>query len=174
MGWLRGRRYKIRRRVPGHRTPLSQFSQFLPESPVTETHLQHPSSLLCSEPSPALCSSPPSSGGVSWDTNGGLAGLRAGLQTQVQVQCQGTTSMWGPWKGHVASQDCTFPPSEQDTRSEGRAHTTGVQGLSKRHLEGDHTCDSEQEFSERQLLTLSDGILSLGLERKLLESQAAP
>lgn len=92
----------------------------------------------------------------------------------MQVERQGTTSTWGPWKGHVASQDCTFPPSEQDTRSEGRAHMKGVQGLSKWHPEGDHTCDSEEEFSERHLLTLSDGILSLGLQRKLLESQAAP
>lgn len=53
-------------------------------------------------------------------------------------------------------------------------HTRRVQGLSKWHPEGDHVSDLGQEFSECQLLTLSDGILPLGLEGKLLEVLAAP
>lgn len=63
---------------------------------------------------------------------------------------------------------------EQDAQSEGRAHRKSVRGLSKQHPEGDHSCDWGQEFSECQLLTLSDGILTLGLERKLQEGLASP
>lgn len=63
---------------------------------------------------------------------------------------------------------------ELDTWSVGRAHMKGVQALSKWHPECGHTCDSGQEFSECQQVALSDGIPSLGFERKLLEGLAAP